>query len=54
MTRKVSPAIGLRTATSEEIEQLKRKYPNGVHITHTILGDKLPHNGVFRTNKNVK
>lgn len=54
MKIKVSPIIGLRTATPEDIENLKRKYPNGIHITHTILGDKLPHNGVFRTNKVVK
>ena len=54
MTRKLSPVIGLRTATQEEITQLKLKYPNGIHITHTVLGNKLPYNGVFRTNKNVK
>lgn len=54
MKTKLSPVIGLRNATPEEIEQLKRTYPNGVYITHTILGDKLPHNGVFRTNKHPK
>ena len=42
--------IGLKTATTEEIEEYKRKYPNGVHLTHKKNGDKLPYNGVFYCN----
>jgi hypothetical protein len=43
--------IGLRTATVEEIVELKQKYPRGTHVTHTSKGTKLPFNGVFRTYK---
>ena len=47
--KKVS-VIGLRSATPEEIERLKTLYPQGEHITHDKQGNKLPYNGVFRTN----
>ena len=39
--------IGLRTATKQEIAELKAKYPLGKHKTHTKDGKKLPFNGVF-------
>jgi hypothetical protein len=39
--------IGLRTATEEEINELKQRYPSGAHITHKKSGCKLPYNGVF-------
>jgi hypothetical protein len=38
---------GLRTATEEEINQLKEKHPSGAHITHKKSGRKLPYNGIF-------
>ena len=40
---------GLRTATKEEIDDLKQRYPRGAHITHTLSGRKLNFNGVFHT-----
>jgi hypothetical protein len=39
--------IGLKTATSKEIEQLKAQYPQGYHKTHNRKNKKLPYNGVF-------
>ncbi len=39
--------IGLRTATEEEINQLKAKHPSGAHVTHKKSGCKLPYNGIF-------
>lgn len=44
------PTIGLRSATPEEIEELKRKYPTGYHKTRNHdTGKLLPYNGVFMT-----
>lgn len=46
----VPAVIGLRTATLQEIEELKVRYPSGVHVTHSKnTGTKLPFNGVFIT-----
>ena len=43
--------IGLRNATTKEIQELHAKYPNGEHITHLPSdGSKLPYNGCFYTN----
>ena len=39
--------VGLKTATPEEIDELKLRFPNGKHITHFSDGSKLPYNGVF-------
>ena len=39
--------MGLRTATEEEINELKLKYPSGAHVTHKKSGCKLPYNGIF-------
>lgn len=41
--------IGLRTATEEDIAELKRKYPFGKHVTCKSTGKELPFNGVFYT-----
>lgn len=38
---------GLRSATPQEIEELKIAYPNGYHRTHDNEGNKYPFNGVF-------
>lgn len=38
---------GLRDATPSDVEELKRKYPKGAHITHKLDGTKLPYNGCF-------
>lgn len=46
-------AIGLRTASSEDIAALKCKYPNGVHVVKKLNGDMLPFNGVFYTHKSI-
>ena len=40
---------GLRNATPEFIESLKKKHRQGVHITHRLDGTKLPYNGCFHT-----
>jgi len=40
-------AIGLRSASSEDIAKLKKQYPHGKHKTHYITGGKMPHNGIF-------
>ncbi len=42
---------GLRNVTPEEIEAMKAKNPNGVHVTHKLDGIKLPFNGNFYFNK---
>ena len=40
---------GLLTATKEEIDELKLRFPRGSHVTHLRNGTKLPYNGVFYT-----
>ncbi len=48
---KVPAVIWLRTATPQEIEDLRIKYPKGAHVTHSKnTGEKLPFNGIFITN----
>jgi hypothetical protein len=46
--------IGLRDYSLEEIEELKRKYPRGLHKTHKTSGEKLPYNGLFITETPIK
>jgi len=44
------PVIGLKTATQEDIEQLKETYPQGFHkLYHSGSLKKLPCNGIFYT-----
>ncbi len=51
MKKKFPAVIGLRNATLDEIEELKKKHPFGSHKTHLNNGSKLPYNGVFYTQK---
>jgi hypothetical protein len=50
MKKSITPVIGLRTATADEIKSLKLKYPCGEHVTHLLSGQPLPFNGLFITN----